>query len=85
MIIFSNSSKPFSFNAKGAPRRSIVLADYGREIEALYKTVQEQIVEEHPLVWTLVASLAFVRTIVNKNLHHPAKDDDDIFECGCDR
>ncbi|KAF8879343.1 acetyl-CoA synthetase-like protein [Mucidula mucida] len=84
MIIFADPSKPFSFNAKGAPRRSIVLADYDREIEALYKSVQEQIVEEHPLVWTLEASLAFVRTIVNKNLHHPAKDDDDIFECGCD-
>lgn len=85
MIIFANPAKPFSFNSKGAARRSVVLSEYDREIEALYDTLEERIEEESPSTWTPEASLAFVRTVVNKNLHHPVKDDEDIFECGCDR
>ncbi|KAF9034495.1 acetyl-CoA synthetase-like protein [Hymenopellis radicata] len=84
MVIFANLSKPFSFNSKGAPRRAVVLSEYDREIEALYKTVEERVEVESPSNWTFEASLSFARAVVNNNLHHPAKDDEDIFQCGCD-
>ncbi len=85
MVIFANPSKPFSFNSKGAPRRAVILSEYDREIETLYKTVEERVEIEGPSNWTFEACLSFARALVNHNLHHPAKDDEDIFECGCDR
>ncbi|KAF8905645.1 hypothetical protein CPB85DRAFT_1315335 [Mucidula mucida] len=84
MVIFANPSKPFSFNSKGAPRRAVILSEYDREIETLYKTVEERVEIEGPSNWTFEACLSFARAVVNHNLHHPAKDDEDIFECGCD-
>lgn len=84
MIIFSDPAKPFSFNVKGLPRRAVVLKDYQAEIEALYDTVEDNIDIKPPLSWSPTSSLSFIRAVMNNTLTHPIKDDDDIFEHGCD-
>ena len=84
MIIFTHPSKPFTFTTKGAPQRKIILSAYQSEIDALYAEI-ENTNTVHPESWTPEASLTFVRNIVNANLAHPARDDEDIFERGCDR
>ncbi|KAK0205437.1 acetyl-CoA synthetase-like protein [Desarmillaria ectypa] len=84
MIIFSDPSKPFSFNEKGLPKRAVVLKEYESEIEALYDTVEDSVEIDPPLSWSPIASLAFIRAVVNNTLNHPVDDNDDIFEHGCD-
>ncbi|KAG7442861.1 acetyl-CoA synthetase-like protein [Guyanagaster necrorhizus] len=84
MIIFSGPSKPFSFNAKGLPRRVIVLKEYQAEIDTLYDTMEDNIEIGPPLTWSSMASLAFIRAVVNNTLNHPVGDNDDVFEHGCD-
>ncbi len=85
MIIFSDPAKPFSFNVKGLPRRAVVLKEYQAEIEALYDTIEDSADIEPPLSWSPSASLSFIRAVMNNTLTHPIKDDDDVFEHGCDR
>ncbi|KAK0223926.1 acetyl-CoA synthetase-like protein [Armillaria fumosa] len=84
MIIFSDPAKPFSFNVKGLPRRAVVLKEYQAEIEALYDTVEDNIDVEPPLSWSPASSLSFIRAVMNNTLTHPIKDNDDVFEHGCD-
>lgn len=85
MIIVASPSKPFAYNPKGAPKRAVILNAYSAEIDALYDAVEKGIPVVSPNEWTHATSLAFVREIVNGVLRHPAKDFEDIFECGCDR
>ncbi|KAK0469076.1 acetyl-CoA synthetase-like protein [Desarmillaria tabescens] len=84
MIIFSDPSKPFSFNTKGLPRRAVVLKEYQAEIEALYDTVEDSVEIEPPRSWSPIASLSFIRAVVSNTLAHPVMDNDDLFEHGCD-
>ncbi|SJL10486.1 uncharacterized protein ARMOST_13872 [Armillaria ostoyae] len=84
MIIFSDPAKPFSFNVKGSPRRAVVLKEYQAEIEALYDTVEDNMDIEPPLSWSPTASLSFIRAVMSNTLAHPIKDNDDVFEHGCD-
>lgn len=80
-------AKPFIYTPKGAPKRSIIIQMYDEEIAALYATLEETTQAEigTPEEWSLGSVLAFVRTAVNNVLKHDADDDEDIFQCGCDR
>ena len=86
MIITTHPSKPFTYNPKGAPKRNPILADYDSEIEALYKAVAEGLggTVEAPKEWTLDASMAFTRDVVQSSLKHLPNDGDDLFDHGCD-
>jgi len=85
LVIVSDPSKPFSYTAKGAPRRAAILSDYDVDIEALYNEVGKSSQISPPDRWSAESSLIFVRAAVNEVLRRPAADHDDIFERGCDR
>ena len=87
MILVSSPQKPFVLTAKLTARRQAVIADYEPEIDALYDAVAEtaQAVKYFPEEWTEQSSLEFARNLVGSVLKIPVKDDDDIFQCSCDR
>ncbi|KIJ41947.1 hypothetical protein M422DRAFT_229444 [Sphaerobolus stellatus SS14] len=86
MIMVVNPSKPFQYTAKNTARRQVIINDYNEEIEALYASVEAstQANIPPPEEWNIVSTTDFVRTIVNKVLVHKVKDNDDIFNHGCD-
>lgn len=86
MIIVADPSKPFEFTPKGTPRRQAVLDAYASEIDAAYEAVTEssQIHLAAPSEWSQGSALTFVRQAVDKVLLAPVKDDDDLFQSGCD-
>ena len=87
MIIVSKPSKPFTYTAKLTARRQAIIKDYAEEIERLYESVDESTQPDFipPPNWDLAHALHFVRTVVNTVLNVTPGDDDDIFQCGCDR
>ncbi|TBU23410.1 acetyl-CoA synthetase-like protein [Dichomitus squalens] len=86
MILVTHPSKPFEHNAKGLPRRGVILKEYADEIEALYKEVENSAQSEFapPAVWDPASTLAFVRTVVQSTLRRAIADDADIFRNGGD-
>jgi hypothetical protein len=87
MIIVSSPSKPFTYTAKGTPRRPAIINEYQPEIEVLYATVEET-TQAHlppPTSWNLTDSLDFVRSVINEVMAHSISDADDLFQNGCDR
>ncbi|KAM5543040.1 hypothetical protein V8D89_003424 [Ganoderma adspersum] len=86
MILVAHPSKPFEFNAKGLPRRGIVLAQYKDEIEALYKEAESTTQSDFtpPVKWDEPRTLAFVRTVVQRTLRRAIADTADIFSNGGD-
>ncbi|KAI1791167.1 acetyl-CoA synthetase-like protein [Ganoderma leucocontextum] len=86
MILVTHPSKPFQFNAKGLPRRGVVLTEYSDDIEALYQEVESSAQGEFasPTVWDESRTLAFVRTVVQRTLRRALSDDADIFCNGGD-
>ncbi|PPR02158.1 hypothetical protein CVT26_012119 [Gymnopilus dilepis] len=86
MIIVSKPSKPFQYTAKSTARRQAIINDYADEIAALYAAVADstQSTIPSPKEWDSVSILDFVRAVVNSVLKHGVKDDDDIFQHGCD-
>lgn len=85
MIIVANSTKPFTYNPKGAPRRAVVLSAYDDEIEEAYANAEKGATLKPPAEWTEESSVDFVRTVVNGILRNAATDQEDIFDKGCDR
>jgi len=83
----SKPSKPFLLTAKNTVRRQATLYEYEDEINSLYDAVADstQSAIPPPTKWDLATSLTFVRSVVNKVLSQEAKDDEDIFQYGCDR
>ncbi|CDO77398.1 hypothetical protein BN946_scf184857.g4 [Trametes cinnabarina] len=73
--------EPFQLNAKGLPRRHMILADYHDEIDALYKQVEESAQSDlkPPASWDESNTLAYVRAVVHETLHRSIDDDADIF------
>ncbi|KAK0192594.1 male sterility protein-domain-containing protein [Armillaria mellea] len=68
MILVSSPSKPFTYTTKNTARRLSVIEDYEDEIQALYDTVEDNILTDYippPCEW-------------NANFNH------DLFEYGCD-
>ncbi|THH15912.1 hypothetical protein EW146_g4654 [Bondarzewia mesenterica] len=86
MIIVADPSKPFEYTPKGTPRRHVVIKAYDPEIEALYKAVTDssQTGIPAPEKWTESATLVFVRSAVEKVMKRSLRDNDDIFQEGCD-
>ena len=88
MILVTSSNKPFSFTAKGTPRRQAIINEYEEEINQLYDSIEEsaQIDISAPDRWTAQSTYTFVRSVV---LHvikgRDITDDDDLFEHGGDR
>ena len=87
MIIVASSSKPFTYNAKGFPRRTPVLRDYEGEIEALYAAVEQSSQSDIPAPssWDSDGVKAFVEATVHHILGKSLPADADIFRNGCDR
>ena len=87
MILVSKEAKPFTYTAKGTPRRKAVITDYETEIEELYGTVEDTAINgfTSPETWSLEASRAYARTVVLGVMMTTLGDDDDLFAHGCDR
>lgn len=87
MIIMTFPSKPFQLNAKGAPRRAVILKQYEEEIEELYRQIEDSSQSDLPApsVWDQASTLSFVRAVVEQTLRRTIADDDDIFRNGGDR
>ena len=87
MILVSSPKKPLVLTPKFTARRQVVIAEYEPEIDALYDAVNEttQAVKTFPDEWTEQSSLEFARNLIGNVLKVPVKDDDDIFQHGCDR
>ena len=87
MILVSSPEKPFILTSKLTARRQAVITQYEPEIDALYDAVDETTlaVKHFPGEWTEQTSLEFARNLVGSVLRHTVKDDDDIFQHGCDR
>ena len=88
MILVTSPSKPFSFTAKGTPRRQIIIKEYDPEIEALYAAAAETTQAGEvspPESWKLLDVLDFVRLVVGRVAKTALADTDDFFQKGCDR
>ena len=87
MITVTSPSKPFTYNAKGFPRRTPVLRDYEDEIGALYAAVEQSSLGDvpSPPSWDSDGIKAFVVTIVERVLGRSLPEDADVFRNGCDR
>lgn len=87
MILVASPSKPFGYTAKGTVRRGAVIKDYEDEINTLYDAVEDSAQSSipPPAHWDNSTTVAFVRTVVEKVLTVAVKDDDDLFQSGCDR
>ncbi|KAK7453574.1 hypothetical protein VKT23_011851 [Stygiomarasmius scandens] len=87
MILIASPSKPFTYTAKNTPRRGAILKDYASEIEEIYNNMEESTQSNiaAPTNWDATTVTEFVRAIVQKVLsNHDIKDDDDLFQHGCD-
>ncbi|TFY68026.1 hypothetical protein EVJ58_g1265 [Rhodofomes roseus] len=86
MIMVTDLAKPFTYTAKGTPRRQPVLRDYSQEIERLYEIVHDSTQSDipAPLTWDLLSTTDFVRRVVGRVLVHAVGDTDDFFQNGCD-
>ncbi|KAI0060400.1 acetyl-CoA synthetase-like protein [Artomyces pyxidatus] len=86
MILVSSPSKPFEYTMKGTPRRSVAIAAYKQEIDALYQSVEEssQTDIEPPSSWTEIETLPFIQAVVHRVMQRSIKDDIDLFGEGCD-
>ena len=88
MIMVTEPSKPLEYTAKGTPRRQVCIAAYEKEIDALYKRVEEssQIDIPPPRDWSRESTQEYVQDIVRKVMkNNELKDTDDLFQQGCDR
>ncbi|KAI5123110.1 hypothetical protein M0805_001466 [Coniferiporia weirii] len=86
MIIVTNPSKPFEYTPKGNPRRHVSVALYEPEIDQVYAAVEAQANSgpPPPVTWNAEDTLEYTRTLVAQILKNSVRDEDDIFECGCD-
>ena len=84
----TNPSKPLEYTAKGTPRRQVCIKAYTEEIDALYKRVEEssQIDLGPPRDWAPETVREYVASVVRKVMkNNDVRDEDDIFQQGCDR
>jgi hypothetical protein len=87
MILVSSPNKPFTYTAKGTPRRHAIIEHYALEINALYATIEKSTQADipPPLSWELDETTDFVRAVVNRVLDSPVENSQDLFQYGCDR
>ncbi|OBZ74338.1 4-chlorobenzoate--CoA ligase [Grifola frondosa] len=86
MILVAHPSKPFSYTAKGTPRRQMVIDTYKSEIDTLYNVVEHSAQTDIPIPtsWTTDDLLEFVRNVVRRVMMTDLPDNVDIFQYGCD-
>ncbi|KAG7091816.1 putative NRPS-like protein biosynthetic cluster [Marasmius oreades] len=86
MILVGSPSKPFTYTAKNTARRQAIIRDYDEEISKIYEIVSETTQSEisPPTSWNLGSTTSFVRAVVASVLTHAVKDEDDLFQHGCD-
>ncbi|OBZ76703.1 Linear gramicidin synthase subunit D [Grifola frondosa] len=86
MILVSSPDKPFVYTAKNTPRRQVIIAEYDKEIDALYDAVEQTSQRDvsGPPSWEHADVLEFVRKAVTNVMGHTVADDADIFQYGCD-
>ncbi|KAF9465935.1 hypothetical protein BDZ94DRAFT_1296127 [Collybia nuda] len=86
MILVSKPSKLFEYNSKGKPMRKVVLELYEHEIERVYASIEvsSQADIPVPMTWRQAECTVFVRKAVIKAMKYTIKDDDDLFQAGCD-
>ncbi|CCL99493.1 uncharacterized protein FIBRA_01511 [Fibroporia radiculosa] len=86
MILVTSPGKPFEHTAKSTIRRAAVIAKYDDEINAAYDRVEESSQSNipAPVNWDTDNARSFVRAVVHKVLNHKVKDEDDVFNHGCD-
>ncbi|KAK0480753.1 hypothetical protein IW261DRAFT_1685198 [Armillaria novae-zelandiae] len=87
MILVSSPSKPFTYTTKNTARRLPVIEDYEDEIQALYDTVEDNILTDcilPPCEWNATSTVGFIRAVVRHILKQSLSDEDDLFEYGCD-
>ncbi|KAK1218396.1 hypothetical protein PQX77_018919 [Marasmius sp. AFHP31] len=86
MILVSSPQKPFSYTPKNTPKRQAILRDYAEEIARVYDAVSEtkQSNVPAPTSWDIGTTKSFVRAVVATVLTHFVRDDDDLFQYGCD-
>ncbi|EJC99103.1 acetyl-CoA synthetase-like protein [Fomitiporia mediterranea MF3/22] len=89
MIIVASPCKPFTYTAKGSPRRQATLDDYAAEIESAYAAVDESSQDDipGPTDWTLTSTEKFIRTVVERTMKTQNEcilNDADLFELGLD-
>ncbi|KAF9471438.1 acetyl-CoA synthetase-like protein [Pholiota conissans] len=86
MVLVAKPDKPFQYTAKSTARRQAIINQYEDEIEAVYgaveATTQSSILL--PKEWDIISATNFVRSVISSVLIHEVKDDDDIFQHGCD-
>lgn len=87
MVLVAKPSKPFEYTAKNTPRRQGMINKYSDEIETIYEAVEATTRTSItlPKEWDIISATNFVGAVVSSVLVHNVKDDDDIFQHGCDR
>jgi hypothetical protein len=86
MILVALPSKPFQYTAKGTARRGAIINDYEEEITSLYNLLEEVTTGITPgSEWTPESSRGYVRAVVSSVMKKEIKDDQDLFQWGCDR
>ncbi|EJD42005.1 acetyl-CoA synthetase-like protein [Auricularia subglabra TFB-10046 SS5] len=87
MILVAHPSKPFAINQiKNTVVRALVTAAYEQEISEAYEEFDRAIGQDVPVptTWEYRDVLTFVRHLVQKNIPDISKDNDDLFNYGCD-
>ncbi|KAJ8094467.1 hypothetical protein PM082_010901 [Marasmius tenuissimus] len=86
MILVTSPGKPFTYTAKNTTRRQAILNEYAGEIAKIYDVVSEtaQSGIPPPTSWNIGPTTSFVRAVVTSVLTHAVKDEDDLFQYGCD-
>ncbi len=89
MIIVTHPSKPFTFTAKGTPRRQAILTAYSKEIDTAYEAVDKTFVSNIPAPqkWIIDDITGWIRRIVQSLLRTDAQisDTQNFFAVGVDR
>lgn len=87
MILVASPSKPFTFTGKGSVRRPAILREYELEIQECYNAIENLDSVETKSLDGLGEQqiLDFVRRAVADVLKQTVKDEDDLFQFGCDR
>lgn len=86
MILVTSPTKPFTYTAKGTPRRHAVINEYAEEIDTLYHSLGTAPSDvPAPTTWDESSTRDFIHALVRTVLKREIHDDADIFRYGCDR
>ncbi|KAK0444273.1 uncharacterized protein EV420DRAFT_1277509 [Desarmillaria tabescens] len=84
MIIITDPAKPFQYSQKLTLRKFAVLQDYNDEINQAYRSTEVAQPLHRPEMWDQEHFLKLARAAVEKYMPCSLKDDDDLFQAGCD-